>query len=80
MFWILKFNSFMELVLNSYAPKDVCQYFNNIQPEVPHRLLSNCSTRLFLLCGRREAWELGHMVQSWATMHRDEGASGGLDA
>lgn len=49
----------------------------------PRHLLSNCSPPLFLLSGHSKAWELGHMVQGRATMHKDEGdeeTSGGLEA
>lgn len=38
--------------------------------EIPHHLLGNCSPPLQ---SHSKAWELGHMVQAWATMHKDKG-------
>lgn len=45
---------------------------------IPADLFSSSISSLSLLPS--EAWEPGHMVQSWATMHQDEETSGASEA
>lgn len=76
------FFSFIQLINLSHSnvPQTSCQYFYNILFSISNSEIQRFLVIYFIIAGllssHSEAWELGHMVQAWATMQKDEGGWG----